>query len=170
LILAASVGEFSIVEALINNVPRLNLNKGDKFKRSPILMACRNGHSNIVALLMKNHADPSIPDTSMNQPIHHAAAYGWIECVMTLLKYKKEDEDVSPSAENAWKVTPITIALQKNHSLIVKELLLTEDINVNAKDDDGRTLLSLAVGNINADSVDLIESLLNQKISADLNT
>jgi ankyrin repeat protein len=40
-------------------------------------------------------------------------------------------------------------------------LLRTEDINVNAKDDDGRTLLSLAVGNINADSVDLIESLLS---------
>ena len=81
-----------------------------------------------------------------------------------------ESEEVSPSAENSWKVTPITIALQKNHSLIVKELLQTEEINVNAKDDEGRTLLSLAVGNINADSVDLIHSLLSQKIPADVNT
>lgn len=40
------------------------------------------------------------------------------------MTYKTEDnEEVSPSAENSWKVTPITIALQKNHSLIVKELL-----------------------------------------------
>ena len=78
-----------------------------------------------------------------------------------LLQYKRpEDEDVTPSAENSWKVTPLTIALQKNHSLIVKELLQTEEINVNAKDDEGRTLLSLAVGNINADSVELIHSLL----------
>lgn len=90
LTLAASKGLFGIVEALINNVPRLNLNKGDKFKRSPILMACRNGHSNVVALLMKHHADPGIPDSSMNQPLHHAAAYGWLDCVRTLLHYKTE--------------------------------------------------------------------------------
>ena len=161
LTLAASKGQFRIVEALINNVPRLNLDKGDKFKRTAILMACRNGHSNIVGLLMKHHADSSIPDSSMNQPLHHAAAYGWLNCVRMLLQYKRpEDEDVTPSAENSWKVTPLTIALQKNHSLIVKELLQTEEINVNAKDDEGRTLLSLAVGNINADSVELIHSLL----------
>jgi ankyrin repeat protein len=124
LILASFKGNFRIVEELINNVPRLNLNKGDKFKRSPLLMACRNGHSNIVALLLKHHSDPGIPDSSMNQPLHHAAAYGWIECVRTIMTYKTEDnEEVSPSAENSWKVTPITIALQKNHSLIVKELL-----------------------------------------------
>ena len=121
MILAATKGNFRIVEELINNVPRLNLDKGDKFKRSPILMASRNGHSNIVALLLKHHADPGIPDSSMNQPLHHAAAYGWLDCVRTLLAYKTEE--VSPSAENSWKVTPITIALQKNHSLIVKELL-----------------------------------------------
>jgi hypothetical protein len=48
----------------------------------------------------------------MNQPLHHAAAYGWIECIRTIMTYKTaESEEVSPSAENSWKVTPITIAL-----------------------------------------------------------
>jgi ankyrin repeat protein len=75
------------------------------------------------------------------------------------------------SAENSWKATPITIALQKNHTAIVRELLKTGAVNVNAKDDDGRTLLSLALSSqITAESVSLIESLLNQKShQADVN-
>lgn len=69
-------------------------------------MACRNGHANIAALLIKHHANIDKPDTSGNTPLHHASAYGWIESVRVLLKY-----GANPSAENAWKSTPITIAL-----------------------------------------------------------
>ena len=75
------------------------------------------------------------------------------------------------SAENSWKATPITIALQKNHTAIVRELLKTGAVNVNAKDDEGRTLLSLALSSpLTADSVSFIESLLNQRShKADVN-
>lgn len=41
---------------------------------------------------------------------------------------------------------------------------------MNAKDDDGRTLLALAMSNVNADSVELIEYLLNQKNKAEVNS
>ena len=166
LIYAAIKGHFDIVKALIENIPRLNLNKGDKFSRSALLMACRNGHSNIVSLLIKHRASSEQPDTSGNTPLHHASAYGWLECVKVLLKYG----EVDPSADNAWKMSPITIALQKNHIAIVNELLSTQDINVNSKDDDGRTLLSLAMSNINADSLELIDNLLKQKNPAEVNS
>jgi ankyrin repeat protein len=154
---------------MIKLVPRLNLDKGDKYKRTALLMACRNGHAKIVALLMKHHASAGLPDTSGNTPLHHAAAYGWIECVKLLLEHGPQDE-VSPSAENAWKATPMTIALQKNHLTIVKELLATQDINVNSKDDNGRSLLSLALGTINHESIELIDQLLHQKNPADVNS
>jgi ankyrin repeat protein len=42
-----------------------------------------------------------------------------------------------------WKVTPITVAMLKNHTGIVKELLKHE-VDVNGKDDKGYTLLHMA--------------------------
>lgn len=107
LLLAARNGHFSLVKALIEGVPRLNLDKGDKFNRTPLLLACRNGHADVAALLLKHHAEASIPDTSGNTPLHHAAAYGWRECVKVLLEYG----GIDPSSENSWKATPIIIAL-----------------------------------------------------------
>jgi ankyrin repeat protein len=83
--LAAMRGDAALVEAMVEFVPRLNLNKSDKYGRTPLLMASRNGHANIVALLMKHHAKADIPDTSGNTPLHYAAAYGWLECVHILL-------------------------------------------------------------------------------------
>ena len=69
-------------------------------------MAVRNGHSNIAALLIKHNADINLSDSSGNTPLHHAAAYGWLECVTLLLKYGTD-----PSPENLWKSTPLTIAM-----------------------------------------------------------
>ena len=69
-------------------------------------MASRNGHAKIVALLIKHNANLNTPDSSGNTALHHAAAYGWIECALMLIQYGAD-----PSAENAWKTTPITIAL-----------------------------------------------------------
>lgn len=77
-------------------------------------MAVRNGHSDIAALLIKHNADINLGDSSGNTALHHASAYGWLECVRVLLEYGAD-----PSPENAWKSTPLTIAMQKNHLLIV---------------------------------------------------
>jgi ankyrin repeat protein len=62
-------------------VNKLNINKGDKYNRTPLIMACRNGHTNIAALLIKHNANIEACDTSGNTALHHAAAYGWLECV-----------------------------------------------------------------------------------------
>ena len=49
---AAARGDFELTEAIIETVPKVNLNKGDKYNRTPLIMACRNGHANIVGLLL----------------------------------------------------------------------------------------------------------------------
>lgn len=157
LIYAATYGNFDVVQYLLNNVPRININKGDKYARTPLIMACRNGHLKIAALLIKHYADIDLGDSSGNTPLHHAAAYGWIENVMLLIK-----AGANPSPENAWKSTPIIIALQKNHIAIVKELLLVnKEINVNSKDDEGRTLLTLSMKNVNNETPEFVDCLLN---------
>jgi len=45
------------------------------------------------------------------------------------------------NAQNSWKVTPITIAMLNNHVGMVKRLLEEPSVDVNGKDDRGRTLL-----------------------------
>lgn len=56
LIFACIYGQFEIVKYLITEIPRLNINKGDKYNRTPLMMACRNGHARIAALLIKHNA------------------------------------------------------------------------------------------------------------------
>ena len=60
--------------------------------------------------------------------MHYAAGFGWKECIDLLIKH---GADIN--AANMWKITPITIAMLKNHQGIVKELLKRDDIDVNGK-------------------------------------
>lgn len=57
-------------------------------------------------------------------------------------------------------MTPILIALQKNHVEIVNYLLSRKQINVNTRDDEGRSLLSLLMINDNVDTMDMVGGLL----------
>ena len=52
----------------------------------------------------------------------------------------------------------------------MKELLATQTINVNAKDDEGRTLLALSMANVNSDTLELVGNLLDDKYATDVNT
>jgi ankyrin repeat protein len=70
--------------------------------------------------------------------LHYAAGYGWQECIDLLIVHSADI-----NANNMWKVTPITVAMLKNHTGIVKELLKHE-VDVNGKDDKGFTLLHMA--------------------------
>ena len=49
------------------------------------------------------------------------------------------------NANNSWKITPITIAMLKNHRGIVKHMLDMEGVDVNGKDDKGFTLLRMGI-------------------------
>jgi ankyrin repeat protein len=45
LIYAATYGQFEVVKFILEKVPRININKGDKYNRTPLIMASRNGHA-----------------------------------------------------------------------------------------------------------------------------
>ena len=67
------------------------------------------------------------------------------------------------NAENSWRVTPITIAMLKNHQGIVKSFLKLDTIDVNGKDDQGRTLLTMALVDLTDDDVvDFIKFLISK--------
>jgi ankyrin repeat protein len=58
----------------------------DKYKRTPLMMAARNGHTKIASMLLQYGSEWDATDSSMNTALHYAAAYGWIDCIELLLK------------------------------------------------------------------------------------
>lgn len=120
-------------------------------------MAVRNGHTRIAALLLQHGSEWDHADSSMNTPLHHAAAYGWLDCIELLLK---AGADVN--AANSWKVSPINIAMLKNHHGCVKRFLEEPGVDVNGKDDKGRTLIMLSLLVLDEESHDFIAYLLRK--------
>ena len=152
---AAAYGHYDLCQFLLDNKCRV-LSK-DKYKRTPLIMAIRNGHTRIASLLLQRGSEWNHTDSSMNTPLHYAAAYGWIDCMDLLLKVGAD-----LNAGNSWKVTPINIAMLKNHLGCVKKLLDEPNVDVNCKDDKGRTLLLLSLISIDEESAPFIKYLLQK--------
>ena len=112
----------------------------------------------ILNLLLRKGALWNEPDSSGNTPLHYAAAYGWYECIKELIK-----AGANINANSSWKITPLNIAMLKNHFGLVKFLLNQPNIDVNCKDEQGRTLISLAVELNNDDALEYITYLLKDK-------
>ena len=67
--------------------------------KTALMYACINGHSQLVAHLLRIGVDPNAVDSSENTPIHYASAYGWYHCVQLLL-----EGGADPNTPNNWKV------------------------------------------------------------------
>jgi ankyrin repeat protein len=152
---AAAYGHYELCEYLLSVKARV-LGK-DKFKRTPLTMAARNGHTRIASLLLQYGSEWDHQDSSANTPLHYAAAYGWLDIVELLLK---TGADVN--SQNSWKVSPINIAMLKNHHGCVKRFLEEPGVDVNGKDDKGRTLIMLSLLVLNEESFEFISYLLKK--------
>ena len=115
---AAAQGNYEMCKILLDRKPKARVMSKDKFKRIPLTLAVKNGHVKVASLLLQEGSDWNWPDSSNNTPLHYAAGYGWQECIDLLLKH-----GAAINAENSWRVTPITIAMLKNHQGIVKSFL-----------------------------------------------
>jgi serine/threonine-protein phosphatase 6 regulatory ankyrin repeat subunit A/serine/threonine-protein phosphatase 6 regulatory ankyrin repeat subunit B len=120
----------------------------DKFKRIPLHHAIINGNARVASLLLQYGTDWQFPDSSGNTALHYAAGFGQLQCMRLLLEH---GADIN--AHNMWKITPINIAMLCNHVGAVKKLLDHEGVDVNGKDDKGRTLLALSVADLSDSSM-----------------
>ncbi|XP_045173685.2 poly [ADP-ribose] polymerase tankyrase-like [Mercenaria mercenaria] len=137
LMIAAGHGDMEICKVLVQN--GAHIEQLDKLKRSALIHAVLNGNTHIASYLLHLGADQNRCDSSGNSVIHYAAAYGWLFCLKLL---KEAGADLGMS--NQWKTTPIGIAFLKGHIGIVDYLIKQKDVDVNFKNDEGLTLLSVA--------------------------
>jgi len=76
---AAMYDHFECAEYLCDRKGRVN--GKDKFDRTPLILAARNGHTRMASLLLQRGALWDQPDSSLNTALHYAAGFGWLDCV-----------------------------------------------------------------------------------------
>eukprot|EP00293_Proteomonas_sulcata_P015720 CAMPEP_0184291484 /NCGR_PEP_ID=MMETSP1049-20130417/3506_1 /TAXON_ID=77928 /ORGANISM="Proteomonas sulcata, Strain CCMP704" /LENGTH=163 /DNA_ID=CAMNT_0026598953 /DNA_START=440 /DNA_END=931 /DNA_ORIENTATION=- len=85
LIWAAEGGQVSAIEFLLAQNPKLDVNAGGLQGNTALLRACRNGHSSAVQRLIAEKANPDLPNTKGQYPLHMAAFYKHLSCVKALV-------------------------------------------------------------------------------------
>lgn len=156
LMFASMHGHFDCIKELLDRGAKDT--KKDNRKRSALIFAVKNGHARETSLLLSRGAPYDEPDSSKNYPLHYAAAYGWVECISLLIQ---AGADVNTG--NDWKLQPLLLALLKGQTGCVKLLLEQPGVDVNGKDENGRTLVSQCVGILSEDSLAQLKYLLKEK-------
>ncbi|PAV71348.1 hypothetical protein WR25_17675 [Diploscapter pachys] len=139
LMVACAQGNLDVVKFLIEKGALVE--GKDKKKRTPLTHAIMNGQAHVAAYLLKLGAEMRKGDSSGNKPAHYAAAYGFLE----ELKLLAEVDPDCLADENDWKITPLFVAYMKGHHGIVRWMFNgphSDKVDVNAKDNEGVTLLS----------------------------
>ncbi|KAI9659054.1 MAG: hypothetical protein M1821_002014 [Bathelium mastoideum] len=158
----AFYGLESLCRALLQYVSTVD--PGDEIlDQTPLIIACRKGHIDIVELLLKAGANPNHLDVLDNSPLMEAIENGDMGIFSTLLKRIDLDLDLRGSGHGAQ--TALIKAAKLNRLPQVKRLLESGRIDVNKSDTSNCTALIRAIRSLNRDVVAL---LLNQR-DTDLN-
>ncbi len=114
---AAEGGDLANAKLTLKNHPDFISRKDNAMGDTPLHLAARNGHEDIVQLLLTSKADVNAKDDWQQTPLHFAAAYGHMAVVELLLANGAE-----VNAKNADNKTPLQCAV-KNGNGDVAELL-----------------------------------------------
>ena len=155
LAIAASRGHYETVKLLLDRGAKSI--KKDKFKRTPLILALKNCHSRVATLLLARGCPFDEPDSSDNHPIHYACAYGCIDALDYLIR-----AGANANCYNSWKLTPVAVAMLKNHFEVINKLLEFPNIDINCKDDSGRTLLSNSIRSLSEKCVNFVEMIISR--------
>ncbi|CAE7347037.1 kidins220b [Symbiodinium sp. CCMP2592] len=124
----------------------------------PLLASCRDGHLEVVRLLLEAEADVNRHDRHLYTPLARASSSGHVEVVDLLLQTKV---DKNQAGRTGW--TPLSLASADGHAEVVRQLLKA-GVDTNAGNRTGRTPLAWACSHGHAEVVRL---LLESKVEPD---
>uniref|UniRef100_A0A8C4PAW7 ANKR7 protein n=1 Tax=Dromaius novaehollandiae TaxID=8790 RepID=A0A8C4PAW7_DRONO len=167
---------------------RLGINRRDKERRTPLHLACANGHSEVVTYLVENKYKLNPCDSSKRSPLMKAVQCKQEQCVAILLASGADpsladangntalhlaarapnislagqllEHNAHIEAKNKMGYTPLSLAVSEHHEEMV-EFLLKMGADVHAQDPAERTPLMLAAS---AGDMSVIEVLLRYEI------
>jgi len=135
---ASLFGIVEVAEVLIG-MGTYNINGGDMVGYTPLAWAARNGHDEMVKMLLRQEmVDPDKPDNSGQTPLSRASGRGHEGVVQILLGEKA----VSPDKPNNCGLTPLSCAAHNGHEQVVKMLLQRNEVNPDKPNCVGVTPLS----------------------------
>ncbi|XP_073184280.1 ankyrin repeat domain-containing protein 26 isoform X12 [Lepidochelys kempii] len=165
---AAAGGDLGRLQQLLK---KNDINQLDKENRTPLHLACANGHSDVVTYLVDNKCKLNLCDNDNRSPLMKAVQCQQEKCATMLLEHGADPNlvDVNSStalhlaaqtanislavllleynahieAQNKEGYTPLTIAITENHQEMV-EFLLRKGADVHARDKSKRTPLMIA--------------------------
>ncbi|XP_041105107.1 transient receptor potential cation channel, subfamily N, member 1 isoform X2 [Polyodon spathula] len=159
----ARVGNTDVLLEILKNFNANQLqqaiNKHDKNGWSPLLLAAERGHTEMVRILLQNHARVDVFDEHGKAALHLAAGNGHEEIVDILLSHK-----AFVNAKTKLGLTPLHLGAQNGYCRLVKLLVETHMASIDALSLTKRTPLHLAAL---SGQLDVCCSLLNMK--ADVN-
>ena len=137
---------FGIVEVVAGLIDMgcYDINEGDSLGCTPLAWAARNGHDELVEMLLgREEVNPDKADKCGQTPLSFAAQQGQEGAVKMLLGR----EGVNPHKPSRDGQTPLSVAAWYGHGEVVKTLLEREEVQSDRPDNDDQTPLSYAAWN-----------------------
>jgi len=144
----------------------LSINEPSFSYDTPLILACKEGHYDLIKFLIENGADCSFQNPLGNTAFHYADETS----IKMLLDHCKEWDHLdhlsrcpnkpNPNIKNKESITPIIYHCREEHNDVVQIMLNYPSVDITNKDIDGRTCLHYACSN---DSIDLVKKLIESK-------
>jgi ankyrin repeat protein len=143
-------GDFEKVKALLENVPDLVKQRNQNYE-TPLILAAKYGHLEIVRLLISRRADINAQDKNGWAPLHYTS---WSNSdVAKYLISKGADINLRSTVGESPLFEYINMGNQE-----MAEFLITQGADINIKNNRGETPLHRAAGEGNKKMVDLLLS------------
>lgn len=148
LVRAAGEGNAARVRQIVESDPGLARASWEGAASGPVRAAAKEGHVEVLRILIEAGAEPRERDTYGRTPLHEAKS---VEVAALLL-----DHGVSPDVRSSSGETPL---MTRTGSPPVVERLLLAGAHANLRDADGRTALQHAVGLVGTENLTSIVTL-----------
>ncbi|KAJ6240787.1 molting protein mlt-4 [Anaeramoeba flamelloides] len=136
-------GRLECLKVLLKYNAKINSYLGNT---TPLMIACRNGHSNLIPVLLENKCSVSETKTfDKKTALHLAALNGHTKCCELLIENGAEAD-----CKDRQNLTPLLCASQNSHLETVK-FLLEKGANSNNQDRFGNTPLHYSTKNQNTE-------------------
>ncbi|KAI8778663.1 ankyrin repeat and KH domain-containing protein mask, partial [Biomphalaria glabrata] len=150
-LMAASKAQcIEIVELLLQFGAEVN--QKDNVGKTPLNIACKNGHTDIVKLLIKAHAEVNEKDIDGETPLIIACRNNSLEILQLLLESTAKVDKCNRNGDTA-----LMIATQNGCTNTVRELIKA-NADVNKKNKNGETALIIAIRNEHSNITEMLLS------------